>query len=100
MKLIVIGAQVISAQLWLTRPLNATAKSRRVTATLFCLRLIEMKRILINLYYDFLMFLENVFGGIEISINNHRKRIDDKCWCKYIAPQNNNPIQPTAKRCG
>lgn len=48
-----------------------------------------MKRALIIHYYDFLMFLENVFGGISTKINNHRKLVDDKYWNEYLAPQYN-----------
>jgi hypothetical protein len=43
-----------------------------------------MKRFIINKYYNFLMFLEDVFDGISTKINNHRKRIDDKYWDKYL----------------
>ena len=39
-----------------------------------------MKKFLINKYYDFLMFLEDIFGGIETIINNHRKKVDEKWW--------------------
>jgi hypothetical protein len=61
------------------------------------LEVIEMKKILINKYYNFLMFLEDVFGGVETFINDHRKRIDDKYWCIYIAPQNNKSLELTPK---
>lgn len=45
-----------------------------------------IKRKTITFYYNFLMFLEDVFGGIETKINNHRKVIDKKYWEKYICP--------------
>ena len=44
-----------------------------------------MKR-LINMYYDFLLFLEDVVGGVGTAINNHRKRLDDRYWDKYLQP--------------
>lgn len=44
-----------------------------------------MKKIL-NKYYNFLMFLEDVFSGIETTINNHRKNLDKKYWDKYLNP--------------
>ena len=37
-----------------------------------------MKKYLINKYYYFLMFLEDVIDGISIKINRHRNVIDDK----------------------
>jgi len=55
-----------------------------------------MKKFFINKYYNLLMFLEDVFGGIETAANNHRKHIDEKYWDKYIRPQNNKPVEPTA----
>ena len=44
-----------------------------------------MKKTIINKYYNFLMVLEDFFGGIETIINNHRKVIDEKYWDKYIS---------------
>jgi hypothetical protein len=44
----------------------------------------EMKRYIINKYYNFLMILEDFFGGISTRINNHRKRVDAKYWEKYL----------------
>ena len=43
-----------------------------------------MKRYIINKYYNFLMLLEDFFSGISTSINNHRKRVDEKYWEKYL----------------
>ena len=43
-----------------------------------------MKKFIINLYYDFLMWLEDVFGTAEKIINDHRKVVDDKFFEKYI----------------
>ena len=45
-----------------------------------------MKKFAINRYYDFLMFLEDVLGGVATIINKHRKKIDEKYWDEYIAP--------------
>ena len=39
---------------------------------------------IINKYYDFLIWLEDIFGGIETKVNNHRKRLDNKYW-KYLS---------------
>ena len=43
-----------------------------------------IKRYVIVKYYDFLMFLEDFFDYFGTAINNHRKRIDEKYWYKYI----------------
>ena len=32
------------------------------------------------------MFLEDVLGGVATIINKHRKKIDEKYWDEYIAP--------------
>jgi len=45
-----------------------------------------MKKFLIVKYYDFLMFLEDIFGGVATKINEHRTRIDEKYYFKYIKP--------------
>jgi len=65
---------------------------------LYCLRVIKMKKILINQYYNLLMYLEDVFDGIGTAINNHRKCIDDRYWCKYIALQNNKSFKADSKK--
>jgi len=46
--------------------------------------LFKIKRFTIRCYYDFIFWLEDVFGTIETKINDHRKRLDDKYWDKYI----------------
>lgn len=43
-----------------------------------------MKRYLINKYYNTLMLLEDLFDGLSTMVNNHRKRIDEKYWEKYL----------------
>lgn len=44
------------------------------------------------------MFLEDILGGVETLINNHRKRIDVKYWCKYIAPQSSQSFKSDNKK--
>jgi hypothetical protein len=44
----------------------------------------KIKKYLINKYYDFIFWLEEFFEWLETKVNNHRKRIDDKYWKKYI----------------
>ena len=50
-----------------------------------------MKKLAINKYYNFLMWLEDVFGGLEDKVNNHRVRIDEKYWQKYLSPYSSIP---------
>lgn len=45
----------------------------------------KIKKYLINKYSNFLISLEDFFGWFETKVNDHRKRIDDKYWDKYIA---------------
>ena len=47
-----------------------------------------MKRNFLIKYYDFLMWLETIFGGLSTAVNNHRKKIDEKYWDEYINPLN------------
>jgi hypothetical protein len=44
----------------------------------------NMKKFIINKYYNLLMLLEDFFGFFETKINNHRKNIDHKYWDKYL----------------
>ena len=39
---------------------------------------------LINLYYNFLMKLEDVCDWAVTKVNDHRKNIDKKYWDKYL----------------
>ena len=39
-----------------------------------------MKRFVVVKYYNFLMFLEDVIGGVENFIHKHRVKIDEKYW--------------------
>ena len=39
-----------------------------------------MKIQIINGYYNFLMFLEDVCSNMETAVNNHRKKLDKKYW--------------------
>jgi len=39
---------------------------------------------IINKYYDFLMAVEDLLSMAIEAVNNHRKRIDNKYWDKYI----------------
>ena len=41
-------------------------------------------KFLINKYYNFLMWLEGIFGSMGTIVNNHRKKIDEKYYLKYI----------------
>lgn len=43
-----------------------------------------MKKYVINTYYNFLMRLEDFFAFFETAVNNHRKRVDEKYWEKYL----------------
>ena len=43
-----------------------------------------MTRYIIKKYYNFLMFLEDVFGGLSTLVNNHRRKVDEKYWEKYL----------------
>lgn len=45
---------------------------------------IKMKRYIINKYYNFLICLEDIFGNIATTINNHRNTIDNKYWDDYL----------------
>ena len=45
-----------------------------------------MKKRLINSYYNFLMWIEDIFSAAEKNVNNHRKRVDEKYWDKYFKP--------------
>lgn len=45
-----------------------------------------MKKLLINIYYDLLMLIEDIFNSISSKINIHRKTIDIKYYDKYIKP--------------
>ena len=47
-----------------------------------------MRRKLIVFYYDLVFKAEDVFGFIEKKINDHRRKLDDKYWDKYIDPKN------------
>lgn len=39
---------------------------------------------IICVYYDILMWLEDLFGGIATKVNNHRQCVDRKFWDKYL----------------
>ena len=41
-------------------------------------------RLIINLYYDFLMWLEDITCAMTSAVNNHRRAIDEKYWDKYL----------------
>ena len=43
-----------------------------------------MKKYIIDKYIDFLILLEDIIDGMETIINNHRKRLDEKYWEKYL----------------
>jgi hypothetical protein len=45
---------------------------------------IRLKKYIINKYYDFLMSIEDFLGYLETAVNNHRRKIDDKYWEKYL----------------
>jgi len=44
-----------------------------------------MKKWIINKYYYFLIWLEDIIGGISMKIHNHREKIDIKYWDKYLS---------------
>ena len=45
-----------------------------------------MKKRLINKYYDFLIWFEDVLSAADGIVNAHRKRVDSKYWDKYLNP--------------
>jgi len=48
-----------------------------------------MKKRFINSYYSFLMWIEDVLSAAGTNVNNHRKRVDEKYWDKYLKPNAN-----------
>jgi hypothetical protein len=44
-----------------------------------------MKKYIINKYYDFIIWLEDIFSNLGTKINNHRKKIEGKYWEKYLS---------------
>lgn len=42
----------------------------------------NIKKYLINKYYDFLMLIEDVICNFSTHVNNHRRKIDKKYWDK------------------
>lgn len=49
-----------------------------------------MKKLLINKYYDGLMFMEDIFSALGALVNNHRRKIDDRYWEKYLSKVDTN----------
>lgn len=44
----------------------------------------KMKKVLINKYYDLILFIEDIFSDLVTKINNHRKKLDEKYWEDYL----------------
>ena len=57
-----------------------------------------MKR-LVNMYYNSLMFLEDVICAVSKAVNDHRRRVDDKYWDKYLKPEVTVRAEPNSKTC-
>jgi hypothetical protein len=46
---------------------------------------LNIKKKAVNIYYEIIYFLEDVFGSASMKMNKHRKDLEKIWWDKYLS---------------